>query len=311
MKQILNREGISFLYHFTSIDNLSLIAECKGLCSKEKLEKLGLLDGVATGGNELSLSLDKHWSNWKKVHLYFSTGSPMAYGKQQESHICYLFIDADVALWQGVVFTDVNATDSGQHRGEGLAGLGLIDFSAVKANWPFGSRERFKKKQAEALIPNEIPLDYIKAVAFISDASLKEGERLWGDITRPPFTVNRTLFHDGFPYVDTAVLTSAEITKDNVKVTNFDHSQHFSRPANPVITLLVTAAMTAGLQVRVIWKASTGVVIFERETEFEKEGYLWHWEHIQTEALQVGHYVAEYYLGDIRWFSMPFSVADL
>jgi hypothetical protein len=69
--------------------------------------------------------------------------------------------------------------------------------------------------------------------------------------------------------------------------------------------------MTAGLQVRVIWKASTGVVIFERETEFEKEGYLWHWEHIQTEALQVGHYVAEYYLGDIRWFSMPFSVADL
>ena len=63
MKQILNREDITFLYHFTSIENLPLIGECKGLCSKLKLERLGLLNNVVTGGNELSLDLDRYWSN--------------------------------------------------------------------------------------------------------------------------------------------------------------------------------------------------------------------------------------------------------
>ena len=92
-------------------------------------------------------------------------------------------------------------------------------------------------KQAEALIPSEIPLDYLKGVAFISEASLQEGERLWGNSTHPPFRIDKTLFHDGFPYVDTAILTSTEVTEDNVGVANFEKQWHFVVPTDSTITL--------------------------------------------------------------------------
>ena len=95
MRHILSKEGIKILYHFTDVGNLPLIVNCKGLWSKEKLEKTGLLPEVVTGGNELSLRLDKRWSNWGKVHLYFSTGTPMAYSKQEETHFCYELVQID------------------------------------------------------------------------------------------------------------------------------------------------------------------------------------------------------------------------
>ena len=63
IKATLDGHNIKQLYHFTTIDNLSLISKCDGLWSKKKLEKYNLLDKILTGGNELSLDLDKELGN--------------------------------------------------------------------------------------------------------------------------------------------------------------------------------------------------------------------------------------------------------
>ena len=108
IKKILAKYGIRRLYHFTAIDNLSFITRYNGLWSKQKLEQAGLLnDRVITGGNELSLNLDRQCGNWDKVHLCFCPNTPMAYRIQQNpenrdpqsAHICYLLIDPTVAMW--------------------------------------------------------------------------------------------------------------------------------------------------------------------------------------------------------------------
>ncbi|MBW2039708.1 MAG: hypothetical protein JRI46_08945 [Deltaproteobacteria bacterium] len=50
MKKILDKHGIQKLYHFTAIDNLSIIAECGRLWSKQKLEQARPLDILTSMG---------------------------------------------------------------------------------------------------------------------------------------------------------------------------------------------------------------------------------------------------------------------
>ncbi|MEW6377874.1 MAG: hypothetical protein AB1502_19045, partial [Thermodesulfobacteriota bacterium] len=69
MKRILDKYGIKNLYHFTAVDNLTIIAECGGLWSKQRLERAELLGKTIPGGNELSHKLDKSLGNWDKVHI--------------------------------------------------------------------------------------------------------------------------------------------------------------------------------------------------------------------------------------------------
>ena len=164
IETMLYKNGVRAFYHFTDVHNLPLIAECAGLWSKAKLEEKDLLSRIITGGDNLSLDLDRQLGNWDKVHLYFCPHTPMAYRKQQEKHICYLKIDPKIALIKGVIFTDTNATRTrNKHqRAEGIEGVNLIDFNIIKLTLQKGPQpwdaRWHKKVQAEVLIPDEIPL---------------------------------------------------------------------------------------------------------------------------------------------------------
>lgn len=147
MKGYLQQQRIAVLYHFTDIDNLPLILQAGGLRSKKWLERNSMLDRVKTGGNQLSKDLDLRRGNWDKVSLSFCHGTPMAYRRETEQHLCYAVIKLDVVLREGVQFTDRNATDSNHQRGEGLQGLNLVDFSAIRASFPYKDGEEKKRKQ--------------------------------------------------------------------------------------------------------------------------------------------------------------------
>jgi len=115
----LQRENIRCLYHFTSIENLPCIRQTNALCSKETLEAEGLWPCPEPGGNELSHRLDQTNQNWDKVSLNFTPWTPMAYLKKQASHLCFFVVEVAVAGFEGVIFTDTNATSGDQHRAAG------------------------------------------------------------------------------------------------------------------------------------------------------------------------------------------------
>jgi len=313
IKRTLEENGIEILYHFTAIGNLKWLAQY-GLFSKEKLEEKGIFSDIETGGNELSLQLDQELGNWSKVHLYFCPHTPMAYGKQGEKHMVYVLINPEVATWENVLFTDTNATrkQDGHRREQGIEGIKLVDFKTIRETLDDGPKPWdstwHRNVQAEVLVPDGIPLDYIESIAFISRASLEEGERLWGNKRHPLFKVDRDLFHDGFPYVADALLTSREVNKDNVGTTEFINRHEFVLEQDSRATLLVNLKTVPGLQARILWTTSDGKMISKENTEFEKGGGYWHWSYIEVGELGVGSYFVEYYLGDTSWVKIPFKV---
>ena len=98
-------------------------------------------------------------------------------------------VDNQVAGREGVIFTSTNATANGHQREEGLEGVGLLDPQVLRS-LPMPWDPSWKPKvQAEVLVPDLVELDFVKGVAFLSDASMKEAERLWGAAPHPPFKV--------------------------------------------------------------------------------------------------------------------------
>ncbi len=67
----LQRERVTSLYHFTSVENLPSICEKQGLCSKQTLEKERKWPPPVPGGNPLSHNLDRYRGNWDKVSFNF------------------------------------------------------------------------------------------------------------------------------------------------------------------------------------------------------------------------------------------------
>jgi len=248
----------------------------------------------------------------------------MAYRAQQNfwqraprsAHICYLIIDPNVALWEGVVFTDTNATKTtnGQKRGQGMGGLSLVDFDTIKAHlnkqWVEPKQRWHRNVQAECLIPNEIPITYIKGIVFISEASLREGTRLWGNVDHPLFSIEKNLFSTDLALVNSFTLTSQNVTKDNVDSIRFQDEECFSKELCSKVTLLVHLYATACSQAQIIWFDNHDKQIFEDKTDFEKVSFYWHWPSLEIFKLLEGNYSVEYYLNDTRWFKAHFRVME-
>src|SRR5712691_10877424 len=206
----LKREGMVALYHFTSVENLPGICQMQALCSKGTLKSESGTLPVVTGGNPLSHSLDRYRGNWDKVSLNLTPYTPMVYHKKKEQHLCFIVISLEVAAWTGVVFTDTNATSNDHLRDEGSTGLDLIKFEIIRSTAHPDKQAWKRHVQAELLVPDRIPLDYMSRVYFVSNASKKYAEQICGELPHPKFEVNERFFSDSprspygttsFPYV--------------------------------------------------------------------------------------------------------------
>jgi hypothetical protein len=157
----LKKEGITALYHFTSVENLPLVSQHQALSSKEVLESNGDWPVPQPGGNERSHALDRQKGNWDFVSLNFTPHTPMAYDKKKVLHLCFMEISTDVAFREGVIFTDSNATYHAHNRGEGMSGLELVNFEMVRSDPLPWNREWFEKysgKTAPHAIQTTSPL---------------------------------------------------------------------------------------------------------------------------------------------------------
>lgn len=310
MRDYLKRQNIAALYHFTNIENLPLILQVGGLCSKEWLEHNGLLDRINTGGNMLSKAPDQRHGNWDKVSLSFCQNHPMAYYREAEQHMCYAVIKLDVALRRGVQFTDRNATDNNEQRGEGLQGLSLVDFSAVRANFPYGSNERRKKKQAEALTPDFVPLSDFHGFGFRSESNLKEAERLCGTLKHPIFKVKEGFFRRDCPHVKKHVLTADVVTRENVRAVTFSDQIRFKAEQRLQLTLIANTFALTGTDGTIRWSDSSDVILHEASGTFTQTSEFVWWSSLAAGNLRPGNYYVTCYLGNVRQLTLLFQIAD-
>ena len=167
-KDIIERNNIKCLYHFTDRENLESIISNGGLYSWADCKAKGI-DIPKPGGSMQSRQLDTRDNLQNYVRVSFVTQHPMMYVAMNEGRISnpvILKIDPKLIWMEGTKYADRNATKNGAQVGGELSDFERIHFNAVKANKHFDLDEDEQPFfQAEILVKNFIPLEYITNIA--------------------------------------------------------------------------------------------------------------------------------------------------
>lgn len=160
-KDVLDENGVRYLYHFTDERNIPSIKRHSGLFSWHYCHTHDITI-PCQGGDYDSQELDKKYGLEDYVRLSFCDDHPMAYRlKQSGSNIKILKIKADVALLKDVQFSDMNAADKRHTHGKALEHLQMVNFEATKMHYLRSDNPNFKPHQAEVMVRTFIPLKYI------------------------------------------------------------------------------------------------------------------------------------------------------
>ena len=166
-RAVLDEHRIVKLYHFTDRDNLESIIKNGGLYSWGDCEDKGIKI-AKPGGGLLSRDLDRRDNLQHYVRVSFTTQHPMMYEAMKDGRLSnpvILEIDPEVIYWKDSKYANMNATRTGCHKGGTIDDFKLIHFRTVKARNHFDFSEEEKPYyQAEVLIKNFIPLEYIKNI---------------------------------------------------------------------------------------------------------------------------------------------------
>lgn len=162
IKDILQKNKIDFLYHFTDKSNIPTIRIMGGLFSWYELDKLGV-SIPCPGGNSLSRSLDTKKNLQNYVRLSFVENHPMLYFAQKENRIKTPFIlkiNTDVIFNKKTLYSDCNATSNYCQIGDDINTFKKINFDLIKSGKWNGEEEK-RYLQAEIMVEKFIPLKYI------------------------------------------------------------------------------------------------------------------------------------------------------
>ena len=168
-KSVLDEHNIVKLYHFTDRDNLESIIKNGGLYSWMDCERKGIKI-AKPGGDNTSRQLDSGRNLENYVRVSFTTEHPMMYvamGDGRISNPVVLEIDPEVIYWKETKYSDRNAATYKitPHIGDNLSDFKQIHFHSVKARKHFDLPEEEQPYfQAEVLVKNFIPLEYIKNI---------------------------------------------------------------------------------------------------------------------------------------------------
>lgn len=160
-KQVLDNNGIQYLYHFTDKRNIPSIKLHGGLYSWLYCKKNNITI-PCQGGDYDSQELDKKYGLEDYVRLSFCNDHPMAYRLLQSgSDIVILRIKADVALLKGTLFSDINAADKLHTHGGELEDLERVNFNATQRKYISRNGADFKPHQAEVMVKTFVSKEYI------------------------------------------------------------------------------------------------------------------------------------------------------
>lgn len=168
-KAVLEVHGINKLYHFTDRDNLESIIKNGGLYSWMDCERKGIKVNKP-GGSTVSRQLDTSRSLGDYVRLSFTTQHPMMYVAMKDGRISnpvILEIDPEVVYWNETLYANLNAAryTIEPNIGPTISDFKQIHFQSVKARKHFDLPEEEQPYfQAEVLVKNFIPLEYLKNI---------------------------------------------------------------------------------------------------------------------------------------------------
>ena len=158
------------LYHFTDEANFPSIRQ-KGLVSKARMRQEGWWPPLATGGNELSHSLDTHRGIDGDVSLCFTRDHPMMYLARKDGRLPnprYLAIHPAVLKIEGVRISFGVANSTDVEVMPIAAALDKLDVEVIYkyTDWfdqEVQSRLQLAKK-FEILVPDAVPRKLIVGV---------------------------------------------------------------------------------------------------------------------------------------------------
>lgn len=176
-KEILDKFQINKFYHFTDRSNLESIIKNGGLYSWGDCLRKGIYISHP-GGSELSHNLDKQENLQDYVRISVCKRHPMMYNAMNDGRITnpvILEIDTDILFQEGNIFSNKNAVRSDASKGNDFSYFQNIHFKTAQKGSQFDVEEGEKDYyQAEVLIKNHIPLNYILNISdFVeSDKSI-------------------------------------------------------------------------------------------------------------------------------------------
>lgn len=163
-KEYLASKNIRYFWHFTDRSNLASIKHRGGLYSWKYCKENGISIPKA-GGTPLSRDLDTRYNLGDYVRVSFCPNHPMVYRLKQEGYnLVLLRIKIDVAYLQDTLFSDMNATDNDHKHGPSLDDLKCVDINATQEAFVARTSPSFRKHQAEVLVKNFIPIEYIENI---------------------------------------------------------------------------------------------------------------------------------------------------
>jgi len=163
-KRILDKEGITELYHFTDRSNVASMKEYGGLFSWYMLER-ARIEISCPGGNDLSRKLDTNKDLENYVHLCFNRDQPMLHVLERDERIrdpIILEIDTQVIFWEDTQFSDMNAAAKTANIGDTLSDFERIRFDIIANGWKDNNEKGYF--QAEVLVRKCVPLELIKNI---------------------------------------------------------------------------------------------------------------------------------------------------
>lgn len=166
-KKLIEQHHITTLYHFTDRENLESIIKNGGLYSWADCEQKGISISKP-GGSMSSRDLDRRDNLQNFVRVSFVREHPMMYVAMNDGRISnpvVLEIDPEVIYWQDSLYADRNATKNGAHVGSSIDDFSQLHFNSFKAKKHFDlDADEQKFYQAEVLVKNHIPLQFIKNI---------------------------------------------------------------------------------------------------------------------------------------------------
>ena len=166
-KKLIEQHHITTLYHFTDRENLESIIKNGGLYLWADCEQKGI--SISKPGGSLdSRNLDKRDNLQNFVRVSFVREHPMMYVAMNDGRISdpvVLEIDPEVIYWQDSLYADRNATKNGALVGSSIDDFSQLHFNSFKAKKHFDlDADEQKFYQAEVLVKNHIPLQFIKNI---------------------------------------------------------------------------------------------------------------------------------------------------
>jgi hypothetical protein len=159
---IIKKQNIKYLYHFTDINNLISIKESGGLYSWGYLEKAG--KGVKKyASNRISRLLDERKGAENYVRLSFTENHPMNTSKADKSHIkpVVFKINPELIYHIGTKYCDRNAIMAGAKISDSFEYFKSIRFDLFNKKYDNLNADEKMYYSAEILIYEHVPIKYI------------------------------------------------------------------------------------------------------------------------------------------------------